>query len=268
VSVPKRWIDDGAPEPVRELLIAASGELPGEASARRTLVALGVSGALATGASGAAGAAVARGAASVAAAAKSGTTAGAISLALKWGFVGAVSAVASAGVATIAFSRATPQAEVASKPARAERPATASIPGPQATNAAPEEAPAATSEVPPAPIITAVPRTHAINGPATMPDRADIAPLKDETTGMMEEVSMIDHARAAVARGDALAALDTLDAYAARFKVRRFEPEALYLRMEALGRAGDREGRRRVAQRLLTAFPSSPQCERAREALK
>ena len=255
MSVPKRWIDDGAPGPVRELLIAASGELPGEASAERTLVALGVSGALSAGASGAAGASAAKGAASV-------------SLALKWGFIGAVSAVATAGVATLAFSPATRPAEVAPKPSQAERPATASTPTPRATNAAPEGARAATAEATPAPIVTAVPRTRAINAPAATPDRADIAPPSDETTGMIEEVSMIDQARVAVARGDAAAALAALDAYATRFKVRRFEPEALYLRMEALGRAGDREGRRRVAQRLLTAFPSSPQSDRARRILE
>jgi hypothetical protein len=59
-----------------------------------------------------------------------------------------------------------------------------------------------------------------------------------------------------------------LDVYDAAFPERRFAPEALYLRMEALGRLGDVAGRRAVAERLLATFPRAPQSARAKMVLE
>jgi hypothetical protein len=84
---------------------------------------------------------------------------------------------------------------------------------------------------------------------------------------MLEEVSGIDRARSALARGDARGTLAAIDSYESKFDERRFEPEALYLRMEALGRLGDKAGESAAARRLVTAFPNAPQAARAKLVL-
>jgi len=81
---------------------------------------------------------------------------------------------------------------------------------------------------------------------------------------MLEEVRAIDRARSALGSGDYAGTVSALDAYAVAFPARRFEPEALYLRMEALRRAGDAARARTVAAELLSRFPSSPQAARAK----
>ena len=81
---------------------------------------------------------------------------------------------------------------------------------------------------------------------------------------MLEEVRAIDRARSALARGDGRATLAALESYRNGFSERRFEPEALYLRMEALGRIGDTAGAKAAAERLLAAYPNAPQAARAK----
>jgi TolA-binding protein len=84
---------------------------------------------------------------------------------------------------------------------------------------------------------------------------------------LAEEVALVDRARGALARGDAPTALAVLDDYDARFRPRKFAPEALYLRMEALLRLGQTSAARAVADRLATTYPSSPNAARARQVL-
>jgi hypothetical protein len=287
---PKRWIDDGAPDPVRELLLAAREEQPRPAVTRRTLVALGLGGALSAGAESAAGAA---GGAGVSIAAAKGAS---IGLAVKWGLLGAVTAavlgiagaslrpagsvapaahVSSGGPRVVERSPAVPRPAPAvggesegavvsrpSLPAEGE-PSVAASARPAAVSSAPGKAAARAPERSDPTSAVAVSRGAALEEPRA-PSGADGLVVHEDTPAMLEEVASIDRARAAVARGDAAAAIGALDAYAARFKAPRFEPEALYLRMEALGRAGDRDGARRAAERLLAAFPNAPQSARAR----
>jgi hypothetical protein len=84
---------------------------------------------------------------------------------------------------------------------------------------------------------------------------------------LAEEVRIVDRARAALAAGRAADALAALDEYDAQGTGRRFVPETLYLRMEALLRLGQRDAARRVAERLAVAHPNAPQAARARAVL-
>lgn len=252
---PKRWIDDGASDEMREILIAASSEQPEKHAAERALVALGISGAPAT------GLAAAKGAASTTAIAKAAS--GPIALALKWGLVGATSAIATVGA--VAVLRQSPAPSSAGTPAHLDvPPATGAVTAPAEAQVTLKEA------LPPSAATEDVEHDGARRDlrqrkQALTPSAA---PRSEPASVMMEEVAQIDLARRAVARGDGPGAIVALDAYAARFEIRHFEPEALYLRMEALGHSGDLEGQRRVAERLLASFPSAPQSARARAVLE
>ena len=110
---------------------------------------------------------------------------------------------------------------------------------------------------PPAPAASPAPRKREA-------ERAE-PPLDAER--LAEEVRAVDKARALVAAGRASDALDALDDYERRFAIRRFAPEALYLRMEAELAAGRNGPARDPAARLLSRYPKSPQVPRARQVL-
>lgn len=85
---------------------------------------------------------------------------------------------------------------------------------------------------------------------------------------LAEEVRAIDDASAALNSGRATQTLTLLDEYDRRYRERRFAPEALYLRMEALAQLGRLASARQIAERVLSTYPNSPQSERARWLLK
>ena len=266
----KRWVDDGAPDGVRELLVAASEEQPKAAGAQRTLVALGVGGAVVTGAVHASG--VAGGTAGAAAVAKGATFASPLAIAMKWGFIGAVGAVTTLGAVHVVFqppaSEARPSSPAIPNRAPLRPSARSSGVGERLPRAAAPEAPApATAEVSPAPAAPPAPPPVTTRVAGGAPGQASIAPPRDDSARMLEEVSGIDRARSALARGDARGTIAAIDSYESKFAARSFEPEALYLRMEALGRLGDIAGARALARRLVTAFPNAPQSARAKVVL-
>jgi hypothetical protein len=258
----KRWVEDGASEPVRELLAAAREERPAEAGVQRTLVALGLGSAVATSASHAAGSA---GAATLA---KSATGAGTLAVVTKWGAIGAIGAMTTFGAVQVASRALEPS------------PATTSVAPPRATEkarsmkaaepppvTATETSPAANTEPEVSEQSSPAAAARAVKVPAAAaPERA--SPEQAQTTAeaerMLEEVRAIDRARSALARGDGRATLAALESYRSGFSERRFEPEALYLRMEALGRIGDTAGAKAAAERLLAAYPNAPQAARAK----
>jgi hypothetical protein len=285
---PKRWIDDGAPEDVRELLEAASREQPRRGSTERALTALGASGALAAARS--AGAAPAVKGAGAVLAGKGAITSAPAALAIKWGLLGVVTALATAGTAAVVWKNARPAAtqEVARSsvaPASAPR-ATAVVPSIESQGAPSQESTPAREIAPPlhsepstpAPAARApLARSEALEPARAIPaEHAALAAepasheaaARETAPALAGEVAVIDEARADLRRGDLAGVLATLNAYDSRFAVRRLEPEALYLRMEALGRQGDTEGRRKVAERLLAEFPGAPQAARARAVLE
>jgi len=189
-----------------------------------------------------------------------------------------VAALATAGTARVVFQNAEPDASRQTRHAPVNtataQPLTATSPSveqPAATNeavAARAVEPAASAPVTSRSAVArsgADPSTHAVvppsSAPRQSPEPQDVAPA------LAGEVAAIDAARAALRRGDPASVTAILNAYASRFANRHFEPEALYLRMEALGREGDTDGQRSAAARLLAEFPSAPQAARARAVL-
>jgi outer membrane protein assembly factor BamD (BamD/ComL family) len=71
-------------------------------------------------------------------------------------------------------------------------------------------------------------------------------------------VLALDHARRALAAGDATAALDLVDAYDARYPSGSLVQESAELRIEALFRAGRRGEAEKLAEHFLAAHPTSP----------
>ena len=96
--------------------------------------------------------------------------------------------------------------------------------------------------------------------------------LRDEArfsdTVLRDEARFIDRAREAVASGNGGVALRALEDHRSRFKRPVFQPEALYLRMQALRLLGNEAAARQVAKRLLAAYPSGAQAASARAFLK
>ncbi|HEX4477456.1 MAG TPA: tetratricopeptide repeat protein [Polyangiaceae bacterium] len=273
----KRWDDEGAPESIRRLFEAARDEEPARAGVARTMTALGLGAAAATSASHAA--ASGAGAAKVAAASTFG-------IAMKWGTVGAVCAVVGAlavhegrtmlGAKSVA---AGPKPSVATmNVARAAAMHAATTPNVVMPSAVAETAVDAPSEPVAAHAETAATDAESAKSGAgalagSTKAVALAAPARDESarsasdatpSRLLEEVKAIDGARTALSSGDANGTLAALDGYRATFPAGRFKPEALYLRMEALERAGDPAGARAAAQRLLAEFPNSPQAARSR----
>jgi hypothetical protein len=96
----------------------------------------------------------------------------------------------------------------------------------------------------------------------------DGVPLLDAPGSLLrEEAAVIDEAREAVATGNAARALRALEAHGRRFARPLFQPEALYLKMQALRLQGDEPGARAVAQQLLAAYPNGTQASAARALL-
>ncbi len=85
---------------------------------------------------------------------------------------------------------------------------------------------------------------------------------------LREEAAVIDEAREAVATGNTVQALRALEAHRRRFARPLFQPEALYLKMQALRLQGDEPAARLAAQQLLAAYPNGTQASAARTFLK
>ena len=254
MSEPKRWLDEGAPRDIEQLMRAAQAEQPDEASLGRTLTALGIGlgvASIAAGAQAAGTTASAGGAAHVTV-----ITGG---LLAKWAGLGATLGTLAAGAATIARDAPHATEPPPSSLREQQRPGTKPLlsvldhskptPVEQSSSAS-----AATSRAAP-PVARAAPPS------ALTPEVS----LDAET--LAEEVRSMDRARTTLAAGRAAETLSVLDEYERRFRERRFAPEALYLRMEAFVSLGQTAQARATAERLLASYPKSPHGARARVIL-
>lgn len=280
MNEPKRWMDEGPPPAIEQLLRAASAELPADASMSRTLTALGL-GAGATGAATTASAATASTATAGAGAVSVSKAVGVVAsgMLVKWGLLGGALLVAGVGgtavvkrVAARSEARDT-RAAVARYVASPSRQLGMQTHEAQSVETAPNAASTGESNAPDG--ASTVRAAAATSPPTTKPHkalvRAESAPAASEAPidaeRLAEEVALVDRARGALARGDAPGTLAALDDYDARFTRRKFAPEALYLRMEALLRLGRADAARSAAERLATTYPSSPNAARARQVL-
>jgi hypothetical protein len=253
MSEPKRWLEEDAPRDIALLMRAARAEQPGEASLRRSLSAVGAG--LAT--LGVAASASADTVASVGSAV-TGLAPVTASMVAKWAAFGATLGTLTVGTVTIApraWERVQSRAPTSQPPPPGAASERAADPAPKVPVASPGST--ASVEVP-----NLLP--HSAPAPRVVGSAASIAAV-DET--LIEEVRSVDRARAALATGRAVEALARLDEYERDFAARRFAPEALYLRMEALASLGRTAQARTVAERLLARHPNSPHGDRARAVL-
>jgi hypothetical protein len=271
---PDRLRESSSSEVERLLLRAGRERAPRGAKRRAIATATGVVAATTLSAGTAGGAAVA-----------GKTSAGVASfLSLKWIVVVGVASVsvaagtaavhvvrtdrAEAGVAEVAGTRRNAPLEVAGASQWAAVPASAR----HETSASASVAPAVAGIAPAAPVITPVAAVIAPVAPIVTSPAPVIAlavasgPASKAGVGAAPnaaaELALLDQARGAIHDGQPAEGLAILDAYRARFPRGAMGPEASILRVEALVRAGDRDGAKREGDAFLRASPNSPYAAR------
>jgi hypothetical protein len=256
MSDPRRLLEEVGDGPA--LLRSACHDQPPAGGKARLLATIGV----------AAGATTATATATAAGATAGTATAGATTTLVLAGKV-VVLGLAVAAVAAGAVEVARPKAPPASKPAVAMAAPTVSsavaihevdlarpTPAPELPSApTPVSAAPAPIDAPPRPARESSPAPVTTTAPAGAPSDNPLA----------SELSFIDVARGALARGEPADALTALNAYDLRFFQRpRLAEEAAVLRIEALVDLGRTDEARRVADRFLRADPASPYAKRVR----
>ena len=143
------------------------------------------------------------------------------------------------------------------------RSSSASVALPAAPDAPPEPPPEVARPRAAAPE-RAVKDTHVVTRPAPTESVA----AAGSGSSLFEEQRIIESARAAVARGEASAALATLDGYERRYGQGQFGPEALALRIEALSARGELARARGLAGAFRQRYPHHPLSSRVQAAVQ
>jgi TolA-binding protein len=144
-------------------------------------------------------------------------------------------------------------------PEPAARPRARIAPAPIASRPPPVDEPTAAADTAPPQPDTAPPQ------PDTAPTSAPPPTQQAPAPSLADEVTALDTARAALARGDTARALADLDAYERRFPSGVLAPEADVVRIEALFASGDISAARGRAGRFLASHSNSPLAARVRE---
>ncbi len=239
-------------EEERELLRSAELDAPPTGARGRTLVALGVGGAVTT-------------AAVVSGSAQAAQALAAPSTALSTAGVAAGGGKALVVAKWILFVTATGAASGAAWHYRAEI-----VPPPIAAPAAAPAAPAAKAraaapEQPSTPVAAS-----ATPDAASEPSRSPAAPLASANHAepdLAEEIASLDRARRASERRDFSGALAELDRYEHDFKQGRLRQEALLLRVQTMLGRGDSAGAKALGQRFLAKYPKSPLAPRMQKLI-
>lgn len=182
--------------------------------------------------------------------------AAAAALVFAWGSQGATD-LDDAAVQSAPYSSASPAPEPEPSP---PSPTVTTEPAPSAvaSSVAPvDDAPSVAPRPEPA---TARPRTPAKRpeSPVKRPESpATPVPATPKTTTLAAEMTLLAQANAAMRRGDAAAALATLDEHRRRFADGQLAPERDVARAVALCELGRREAARAVADAFARAHPSS-----------
>ncbi|MBX3125299.1 MAG: hypothetical protein KF718_01210 [Polyangiaceae bacterium] len=267
MTEPRPLLQGSADELEAALLGSARSDGPAPGACAKLVLALGASGATAA----AAGAAEAAGSSSLTAAASPGAvSAGTASVANasllslgKWLGAGLLVGSVASTAATATFSagpapkRAAPI--TATLPPAPAREAKLAVTPSLAKEGPPTDLPSDDVEAPP-PAAANVARSSAIAGSAT-----PRAPARD--ADIVVELSLLDDARKALARGDGPEALRALEARRARVGAGSLEPESLVLRIEALFASGSHASATRAAREFLSAHAASPHATRVRSLL-
>jgi hypothetical protein len=258
MSVPRRLLDEGT-DFERELLSSARLDVGSTRSFKKTLAAMSAVASLGTAAAGA-GASVGGGLGTSAA---SVGASGALAL-VKWVGLGMVVGLGATG--STAWRERRESAPPITIVVPASPPPTAT---PSRARAAPPEtspldipAMATAPAIAPRPVPKAAPlRQLAASAPPPQPLLAEPAAPKASippSASIEAEVGALADVRAALAAGDARAALAKLDAYGRAFPNAALAEEATVLHVDALSLQGDRASAAAIARRFLAANPASP----------
>lgn len=145
-------------------------------------------------------------------------------------------------------------------------PPRAATPRDVATQAVPPAVPEVALAAP-TPVVANPSRPASSPKPSAAAARAE-APKPAAISSLFDEQRSIESARAAVSRGDAGAALATLDDYERTNPRGQFGPEALALRVEALRAQGNLDRARTFAQQFERRYPHHPLLSRVQAAVK
>jgi len=108
------------------------------------------------------------------------------------------------------------------------------------------------------------PAPAAVSAPAPAPAAPDLSTPAARSAMLTEELSALDHARLALAKGDAHRALAELDGYDRRFPAGRLQLEAEVLRIDSLAKLGRKDAARQHAEAFLRRHPNSVLATRVR----
>jgi hypothetical protein len=231
------WLNGDAPSDVAESLLAARAEAPRKVALERCIAMLGTAGAVGLTASAASSASYG-----------AGKSAGLAALA-KWGLSGVAAGALLVGGVEIARNFTSP----------------APVPAVVAPSVALPNLPSAM----PAPVVAAPPRVPSAEPPPAQRSAPKLVDVPSDDARLAAELRLLNDVRAAVDRRDTDSALRLLAEHDRRYGADgELRPEARYLRLEALERAGRREEARGVARLILELDPRGPHAARAKEVLE
>lgn len=96
--------------------------------------------------------------------------------------------------------------------------------------------------------------------------RDSVAPRGDSS--FIDEIHLLDRARAALSGGDPRRTLEVLEQYDRQHARGRLCPEAVALRIQALYAAGDAQSARALGRKFLADYPTNPLAERVTRLMR
>jgi TolA-binding protein len=90
----------------------------------------------------------------------------------------------------------------------------------------------------------------------------------DVAASLLEQMALIDRARASLRAGDASHALQSVTEYRRKYPGGNFAPEALFLQMQASKQLGQATLATQAARELVERYPNAPNVSRARDLLQ
>lgn len=278
MNEPKRWLKDGAPAQYAVLFGAARSEQPSAASLKGALVAAG----MVTGTAMAAGAATPASAATlVSVGGGAGKGLALVSTKLIAASLICAGTITTAALVVKLHPRASVPApsvasvQVSARSLAASSPSLQAQSVPQAAESEPlVQAPA----IPELGAKTVLPELDTKPVPphatASVEFKQVVAPavVQEQVTqashSVLDEMALIDAARASLRAGQPAAALRNASAYNQAFPGGRFAPEALFLLMQANKQLGNAQAAEIAAREMVRRFPNGPHVARARELIE
>jgi hypothetical protein len=253
----KHWLRDDVPPEIARLLRAARNDSPRRGAIDRAVLMIGSAATVGTATTGVFGAVTKVGTAALGWAAKWGA---ATVLGLGLGATAAVTARYYSADATHAAPPAPAKPSTRWTAGRAPAPGATS----EVLATVSEQASPSAGATIPAVAIAATAGTRQPQVPLVAP-----APPRNaqEDLQLAEEMRYIDRARDALHQSHPYDALEWLKAYERNCPAQRMLPEALFLRLRAEARSGNRSAALGTARQIALRFPASPHAARARELI-